>query len=67
MKNYAIHTRVYFAYFESKHVYESINEEYPLFINSGNVASFENEFRGSQRATRVPDITKPLFSCGLKY
>ena len=43
MKNYAIHTRVYFAYFESKHVYESINEEYPLFINSGNVASFEND------------------------
>lgn len=43
MKNYAIHTRLYYAYFKKENYYENINEEYPLFINSKNVASFENE------------------------
>lgn len=43
MSNYAVHTRVYFTYFKNDSMYERINEEYPLFVNSSNVVDFEQE------------------------
>ena len=49
VKNYSIHTRLYFNYFTGK-VYESINEEYPLFLSSSNLVDISTEEEGNENA-----------------
>lgn len=43
LKNYSVHTRIYFDYFTERKVYENINKDYPLFINSTNMVDVETD------------------------
>lgn len=51
-KNYSIHTRLYFDYFNEESVYESINNDYPLYLSSSNMvdidASEDDETEGAE-------------------
>ncbi len=42
LENYSVHVRVYFLYFESNHLYERINEDYPLYLNESNLVNVED-------------------------
>ncbi len=43
MQEYAIHTRLYFLYFESSHYYERIHPDYPLYLSETNLVNLEDD------------------------
>ena len=42
-KNFSIHTHVYFSYFDEKHMYSSLNRDYPRYLTSSNMVNIEED------------------------
>lgn len=40
-KQFAIHTHVLFKYYETIHLHEEIDHQYPLYLDEGNIANVE--------------------------
>ncbi len=40
-KQFAIHTHLLFKYFESRHLHEEIDHQYPLYLDNSNIANVE--------------------------